>query len=173
MSNFIRQRGFLDASRLLHAPTFNNRVPEASNLSGTNLNGNMIGNGNEMSSNTQILWGTNINTNDLQAKLKEFLTTYTIVNDEDQDLNMQEDANLYQEPHYITLLKQISETEEYTLDIDCDHIFQFNRSLYRQLEDYPTDVIPIFDLVAVQVYKEYIVNYNQNDYGQGSIVEMD
>jgi DNA replication licensing factor MCM4 len=173
MSNFIRQRGFLDASRLLHAPTFNNRAPEASNLSGTNLNGNMIGNGNEMSSNTQILWGTNINTNDLQAKLKEFLTTYTIVNDEDQDLNMQEDANLYQEPHYITLLKQISETEEYTLDIDCDHIFQFNRSLYRQLEDYPTDVIPIFDLVAVQVYKEYIVNYNQNDYGQGSHVEMD
>jgi len=28
--------------------------------------------------------------------------------------------------------------------------------LYKQLEDYPTDVIPIFDLVAVQVFKEYI-----------------
>jgi DNA replication licensing factor MCM4 len=120
-----------------------------------------------MSSNTQILWGTNINTNDLQARLKEFLTTFTIVNDEDQDLNMQEDANLYQEPHYISLLKQISETEDYTLDVDCDHIFQFNRALYKQLEDYPTDVIPIFDLVAVQVYKEYIINY-QGNYGQDS-----
>jgi hypothetical protein len=57
-------------------------------LSGTNLNGNMIGTGQEMSSNTQILWGTNINTNDLQQKLKEFLTTFTIVNDEENDLNM-------------------------------------------------------------------------------------
>ena len=89
MSNFIRQRGFLDASRLLHAPTFNNRaMQDQSNLSGTNLNGNMIGTGQEMSSNTQILWGTNINTNDLQQKLKEFLTTFTIVNDEENDLNM-------------------------------------------------------------------------------------
>ena len=65
----------------------------------------MIGGGNEMSSNTQILWGTNINTNDLQVKLKEFLTTFTIVNDEEQDLNIQENANLFQEAHYITLLK--------------------------------------------------------------------
>ena len=77
-----------------------------------------------MSSNTQILWGTNINTNDLQQKLKEFLTTFTIVEDDDNDLNMQdENANLYKEPHYLDLLKQISETEVYTLDIDCDHIF--------------------------------------------------
>lgn len=95
MSNFIRQRGFLDASRLLHAPTFNKGAMDQSNLSGTNLNGAMIGGNNEMSSNTQILWGTNINTNDLQAKLKEFLTTFTVVNDEENDLNMQEDANLY------------------------------------------------------------------------------
>ena len=29
-----------------------------------------------MSSNTQVLWGTNINTNDLQTRLKEFLTTF-------------------------------------------------------------------------------------------------
>jgi hypothetical protein len=110
-----------------------------------------IGGGNEMSSNTQVLWGTNINTNDLQSKLKDFLTTFTIISDDNQDLNGQnlDDVNMYQEPHYITLLKQIAETEEYTLDVDCCHILEFNKSLYRQLEDYPTDVIPIFDLVAV------------------------
>lgn len=53
------------------------------------------------------------------------------------------------EPVYITLLKQIAETEDYTLDVDCSHIKEFCPQLYRQLEDYPTDVIPIFDLVAV------------------------
>jgi DNA replicative helicase MCM subunit Mcm2 (Cdc46/Mcm family) len=67
-----------------------------------------------------------------------------------------EDVNMYQEPHYITLLKQIAETEEYNLDVDCSHIYDFNKSLYKQLEDYPTDVIPIFDLVTEQVFKEYI-----------------
>jgi DNA replicative helicase MCM subunit Mcm2 (Cdc46/Mcm family) len=79
------------------------------------------------------------------------LTTFTIVDDSDRNLNTEaiEDQNMYQEPLYITKLKEIAETEEYTLDVDCSHILEFNKSLYKQLEDYPTDVIPIFDLVAV------------------------
>ena len=40
------------------------------------------------------------------------------------------------------------------LDIDCDHVFQFDQHLYKQIEDYPSDIIPIFDLVVTQVYKE-------------------
>jgi hypothetical protein len=57
MSNFIRQRGYLDPGRLLNnAPIYSNvprgmPPPDASNLSNTNLMGN-IGGGNEMSSNT-------------------------------------------------------------------------------------------------------------------------
>ena len=74
------------------------------------------------------------------------------------------------EPLYITLLKQIAETEDYTLDVDCTHIKEFCPNLYRQLEDYPTDVIPIFDLVAVQVFKEYTQGAAEfgMDMGQGS-----
>jgi ABC-type phosphate transport system auxiliary subunit len=72
--------------------------------------GNMLGANNEMSSNTQVLWGTNINTNDLQQRLREFLTTFTIVDDSDKNLNEGaiEDQNMYQEPHYISLLKLIA-----------------------------------------------------------------
>lgn len=43
-----------------------------------------------MSSNTQVLWGTNINTNDLQTRLKEFLTTFMPELDEN-DADMEED----------------------------------------------------------------------------------
>ena len=152
MSNFVRQRGFLDPSRLLHAPQFSvrqnnmNAPMDPSIMSNTNLMNNLGGHG-EMSSNTQVLWGTNINTSDLQIKLKEFLTTFTIMIDDDVDMNEMERFN--QEPHYIKLLKQIAETEDYTLEVDCDHLYEFNPSLYRQLEDYPTDVIPIFDLIAL------------------------
>jgi len=37
---------------------------------------------NEMSSNTQVLWGTNINTGDLSMKLRDFLTTFTLSDEE-------------------------------------------------------------------------------------------
>ena len=53
------------------------------------------------------------------------------------------------EPYYITKLKEMQETEEFTLEVDCNHIYEFKKSLYKQLEDYPADVIPIFDLVAL------------------------
>ena len=106
-----------------------------------------------MSSHTQVLWGTNINTNDLQQQLKEFLLTF--VEQSNNDLNA--------EPFYITKLKEMAETEDYTLNVDCGHLYEFKRSLYKQLEDYPADVIPIFDLVALQVFKEHM------SYGQGGI----
>ena len=128
---------------------------DASNISNTALAG--MNQGQEMSSNTQVLWGTNINTNDISTKLREFLISFQVeLNDDDADL-AQNDADRYtQKPFYIQKLQQIAETEEFTLDVDCDHLFQYNENLYRQLEDYPTDVIPIFDLVALNVFKEYI-----------------
>ena len=47
----------------------------------------------EEGSATQVLWGTNINTGDLQDNLKEFLLTYT-----EQDPNQQ---SFNQEPFYV------------------------------------------------------------------------
>jgi DNA replication licensing factor MCM4 len=121
---------------------------------------NNIGGAGEMSSNTQVLWGTNINTNDIQQQLKEFLLTYTQIPDQD---NMADDQfNI--EPFYITKLKEMGETEDYTLNVDCGHLYEFNRNLYKQLEDYPADVIPIFDLVALQVFKENL-SYGSNALG--------
>ena len=46
------------------------------------------------------------------------------------------------------------------LEVDCDHIFQFDPTLYRQIVDYPTDVIPIFDLMVTQAYRDLALNMN-------------
>jgi len=125
---------------------------DASNMSHTNLANNM-GAAGEMSSNTQVLWGTNINTNSLQMQLKEFLMTYTVMPEPGADGVINDDQfNI--EPVYITKLKDMAVTEEFVLDVDCRHIYEYSKSLYKQLEDYPADVIPIFDLVALSVYKE-------------------
>jgi len=54
---------------------------------------------------------------------------------EDDQMDLGADGNpnerYMQEPYYITKLKQIAETEEYTLDVDCEHVFKFNQQLYR------------------------------------------
>jgi DNA replication licensing factor MCM4 len=104
-----------------------------------------MNNMNEPSSATKVLYGTNINSSEVQQKLRNFLTTFVRVESED---------DYSREPFYIERLREIHETEQYILDVDCDHVFEFDNSLYRQLENYPTDIIPIFDLVVTAVYKD-------------------
>lgn len=106
---------------------------------------------------TQLLWGTNINTTEVQTKLRNFINTFVIVNEESDDFT--------QEPYYIEQLKQIKETETYMLDVDCDHIYQYDQQLYRQIENYPSDIIPIFDLVATHCFKELFL-YGMNNQNQ-------
>lgn len=59
-------------------------------------------------------------------------------------------------PLYTQLLKEIQETEEYVLNVDCEHLFNFNNKLYTQLINFPSEMIPYFDEVATNFYKEVI-----------------
>ena len=115
----------------------------------------MIGQGipNEISQHTQVIWGTNISANELQQKLKHFLNTFVEIDDND-DEDMENDAQYMRQPFYWEKLKELRELEENVLEVDCEHLRQFDPQLYRQLEDFPCDIIPIFDLVATAVYKE-------------------
>jgi DNA replication licensing factor MCM4 len=68
-------------------------------------------------------------------------------------------------PYYIEKLKTVRDMEAQVLDVDCSHIYEHDAQLYKQIEDYPTDLIPIFDLVVSQVYKEldmYNIGGEQN-----------
>lgn len=60
-------------------------------------------------------------------------------------------ARYNQEPFYLKKLREAYETESIFLDVDCEHLYKYNPKLYGFIEDYPTDVIPIFDLVAQHV----------------------
>ena len=73
-------------------------------------------------------------------RIKNFFNTYVEMTDSDEDFT--------KAPFYIEQLKLIMETEQYILDVDCNHIYQYDQLLYRQIENYPSDVIPLFDLVA-------------------------
>lgn len=158
-SNFRRQRGFLNVNALLHAPSFNRgpqNMPEGAQdaASSTMMINRDLAGANDMSSNTQVIWGTNINASDVSSKLKNFIHTFVEMIDNDMD----DDAQFERKPYYIEKLKESRQMEEYVLPVDCDHIWQYDRALYRQIVDYPSDIIPIFDLVVSQVHME-LFNY--------------
>lgn len=88
-----------------------------------------------------VLWGTDINIEEIQIKFKNFL------------LNFNDEEAMTETPHYIQLLSDIKKTEIYVLSVNCDHIFQFEKSLYQQLVNYPSDIIPLFDLAANELYR--------------------
>lgn len=92
-----------------------------------------------------MLWGTSINTNSVQTKLKDFINNFVEEREIDQDGG---DEQFARTPYYIEKLKEVRDLELTVLDIDCSHIYSFDPQLYRQMEDYPTDLIPIFDLVV-------------------------
>jgi DNA replication licensing factor MCM4 len=157
MSNFYKKRGHLDVNRMFKAPTFNpNAKPlqlgAKDAMSSTILQNQMQG-AAEQSSYTQVIWGTNINTSDVATRLKNFINTFVELKDDDDD------EQYTSAPVYIEKLKEMRELEEYTLDVNCDHVFQVDQSLYRQIVEYPTDLIPIFDLVVSQIAKELFM-YN-------------
>lgn len=84
-----------------------------------------------------------------------------------------EDYDYSRPPYYIEKLREVHETEQYILDVDCDHLWEFDNALYRQLENYPTDIIPIFDLVVTGLYKEtFSMGGQGNEMGAGASEPM-
>ena len=143
---------------MMQPPMFDpnrNQSNAAEQQSNTALLNNMAG--AENSSHTQVIWGTNINTNDVQMKLKNFINNFEEIRDDDDD---DDDEQYIRESYYMTKLKEVRQQDQNVLEVDCDHIFQFDPTLYRQIVDYPTDVIPIFDLMVTQSYRDLALNMN-------------
>lgn len=63
-------------------------------------------------------------------------------------------------PYYTQQLREIQETEEYVLNIDCEHLYSIAQGLYTKLINFPSEMIPYFDEVATNFYKEIIHDPN-------------
>jgi len=112
-----------------------------------------------------VIWGTNINQNDLYMRIKNFINSFIVMNENEEDFTKL--------PYYIEQINQLIETESSILDIDCEHIYQFDQLLYRQLENYPSDVIPNFDLVATNCYREHLQSLiGQNQQNQNMMSSL-
>ena len=66
------------------------------------------------------------------------------------------------EPLYPELLRAISVTEVYNLNLDTEHMRSYDRELYRQLISFPQEIIPLFDLVVNQMFMEMFPGADPN-----------
>lgn len=107
----------------------------------------------------QILWGTNINASEIYNKFRAFLVNFVLEGDTNTGPN-----------YYVRQLMEIKETEVYTLTVDGKHLSSFDRYLYLQMLNYPTEMIPLFDQVTNVVYSECFSN--TGDQRPSSIIQV-
>lgn len=72
-------------------------------------------------------------------------------NEEDED---DENFDYAAMPYYVDKIKSLTQASLSKLEIDCDHIIQYDNNLYKQLEMYPTEVLQMFDMVCTMIAKE-------------------
>ncbi|KAK3086222.1 hypothetical protein FSP39_015423 [Pinctada imbricata] len=98
-----------------------------------------------------VIWGTDVVVSHCKEKFCRFISKYidrTVADDEQfegMDIN---------EPYYLQRLEEISLIGEPFLNINCEHLKEFDSDLYRQLVNYPQEVIPTFDMAVNEMFFE-------------------
>jgi DNA replication licensing factor MCM4 len=101
----------------------------------------------ENNQNQQILWGTNINVSEISAKIRSFLIQFKVG----------------EVKFYLKQFDEIKETQINILNIDGRHIHEFDVQLYYHVANYPTEMIPMMDSVATQLFVELAAGEHPHD----------
>ena len=79
--------------------------------------------------------GTDLKYEDIKESVKSFIIGFKLENEE--------------MPHYQNKIDQMKETGIiYNMQMNCEHLHQYDKGLYNKLIKFPTEVLPIFDLVV-------------------------
>ena len=78
---------------------------------------------------------------------------FTLEEEEDEDDQNVDYASL---PYYVDKIKSLTLAGLQFLEIDCQHILQHDKELYKQVEMYPTEALQMFDLVCCLIAKDNV-----------------
>ncbi|XP_038070017.1 DNA replication licensing factor mcm4-A-like [Patiria miniata] len=95
-----------------------------------------------------VIWGTNVVVSEAKSKFTRFIQRFI---DPEAEEAEGIDPN---EPLYLQKLDEINTLELPFLNINCQHLNQFDVDLYRQLVCYPQEVIPTFDMAVNEMFFE-------------------
>eukprot|EP00871_Galdieria_phlegrea_P003232 jgi/Galph1/390/GphlegSOOS_G5097.1 len=101
----------------------------------------------------RVIWGTNVNVDECDQKIKQFLKTFTLESLDTyyDEKNLEE---VQSKPYYLQLLTNANEMQYEVINIDLQHILKFDPDLYYYIIAYPTELIAIFDQAIQELYKE-------------------
>ncbi|KAI9502304.1 MCM DNA helicase complex subunit [Coemansia spiralis] len=102
----------------------------------------------------RTIWGTIVHVREVMTVFKDFLLHFTPAHRPPADHNLS-DSEL-QEPVYPQLIKHMHDSEIYQLNLDAQNICAYPpaANLYKQLANYPEEVVPIMDYVLTELYME-------------------
>ena len=96
-----------------------------------------------------VIWGTDVQLNDCKRKFKRFIQTF-------QDSETADDEKFegldHTKPYYQQRLNEITITLIPFLNVNSGHIQVFDEELYRQLIQYPQEVIPILNMAVNELF---------------------
>jgi len=95
------------------------------------------------------IWGTRVNVFDTKQRFRRFIEHFELP-----------DSGV---SYYDEELRALNEKEEKHLDLDCQHLNQYDSYLCKLLMDYPQEIIPIFDVVASEYFQENIAPMDEED----------
>jgi len=96
-----------------------------------------------------VIWGTDVVVEDCREKFSRFLKTYKC-----SEFDSQEHPGIVpDQPFYLQKLEGLAyRTHSLWLDLDCEHLKEFDPVFYRQLINYPSELIPIFDMATNELF---------------------
>ncbi|KAJ2400518.1 MCM DNA helicase complex subunit [Coemansia sp. RSA 2559] len=102
----------------------------------------------------RTIWGTIVHVRDVMSTFKDFLLHFTAAHRPPANHTLTA-AELH-EPVYPQLLKRMHDAEIHQLNIDAQNICAYPQAhkLYKQLANYPEEVVPIMDYVLTELYME-------------------
>ncbi|KAJ1731757.1 MCM DNA helicase complex subunit [Coemansia sp. Benny D160-2] len=103
----------------------------------------------------RTIWGTIVHVRDVMSTFKDFLLHFAAAHRPPTSSGAMTEAEL-QEPVYPQLLRRMHDAEIYQLNLDAQNIRAYPgaQKLYRQLVNYPEEVVPIMDYVLTELYME-------------------
>ncbi|PVV03283.1 hypothetical protein BB560_002244 [Smittium megazygosporum] len=145
----------------------------------------------EASQEVRVIWGTMVNVRDVMQAFTEFLENFTMSHytawkkqvakelasskkgfeaEAEPDTNMELNSeDSFKEPIYLKYLERMNKTEVWQLNLDALHLLSYpnSRILYKQLVNYPEEVIPIMDHVLTEIYMSKYPDdhYDANAFG--------
>jgi len=108
-----------------------------------------------------VIWGTDVSIGQCKERFKQFLcfNNFNLENLDTEELELIKDVasendNLARSRKalYMQKLEEIYTLEDPFLNLNCHHLYEFDKELYRKLINYPQEVIPIFDMAVNEVF---------------------